>query len=57
MVSQKKWAALSRDEKIETLHEEIETTKSNTRSLKKVLTDVVAKVNDLRRYLGMKQAI
>ena len=56
MASKKKWAALSTNEKIETLHEEIKSTESNTRSLKRLMTDLVSRVGEVRRYLGMHRA-
>jgi hypothetical protein len=56
-VSQKRWTSLSTNEKIETLHAEIKTTKSDSRSLKKIVVGLVARVNDIRRYLGMKQPV
>jgi hypothetical protein len=57
VVSQKKWTSLSANEKLDTLHAEIKTTNANTRSLKKIVTAVVARVNDMRRYMGMKPSM
>jgi hypothetical protein len=56
VVSEKTWTNLSTAQKIDTLHEEIKNTQSNTRLLKKIVTGVVSRMNEIRRYLGMQSA-
>ena len=53
VVSQRRWSNLSTDEKIEVLHEEVQTDQSNARSLKKVVNGLIERVGEIRRYLGM----
>ena len=56
MVSQKKWDHLSTEQKVDVLHDEIKHTESNTRSLKKIVTGITSRMNEIRRYLGMRSA-
>jgi len=53
VVSQRRWSTLSPDEKIEVLHEEVQTSQSNTRSLRKVVNGLIERIGEIRRYLGM----
>ena len=54
MISHKKWTGMSPDEKLDTLHEEVTKTEKSTRSLKKFAIDLMGRLNEIRRYMGMK---